>query len=66
MSSIALSLRSSYISSIDDSIPPWWEAQAEHILRGTDLQPFDFYADIARTGTAALLLQSFERGGHQS
>ncbi len=37
-SSIASSLRSSYTSSIDDSIPPWWEAQAEYILRGHDLQ----------------------------
>ena len=25
-------------SSVVDSTPPWWEAQAEHILRGSDLQ----------------------------
>lgn len=36
-SSISLGIQQ-YESSVDDSIPPWWEAEAEDILRGTDLQ----------------------------
>lgn len=62
ISSSAVSSSSSYISSIGDSVPPWWQAQAEHILRrDTDHQAIRLlcrYRTYRESSTPASILRT--------